>query len=75
MNAHIHPVFAELLAPFAPPSCYDVTIRFADGIYKRQAFAISPERAVELALIDARMGSPFGTHFGKLIDSHAELAA
>lgn len=72
--SNLHPVFAELLAPFAPPvQHYDVTLKFTDGIYKRQVGATSQERAEELALIDARMASPFNSHCGELISSHAEL--
>jgi hypothetical protein len=72
--SNLHPVFAELLAPFAPQvQRYDVTLTFTDGVYRREAYAGSPERAIELGLIDARMASPFSSHCGALIESQAYL--
>lgn len=44
----------------AHPS-WSVTIEFADGEFKARASAPSRDRAFKLALIDARMGHPFGS--------------
>lgn len=61
--------------PASLTALYDVTLKFADGIYKRRAVADSPERAIELALVDARMASPFETFGGVLLESSAELVS
>jgi hypothetical protein len=72
MNDRLHPVFADLLAPYAPSVRYDVTIHFVDGMYSSSVQAISKRQAEHLALIDARMGSPGGTFFGRVISVQVE---
>jgi hypothetical protein len=56
---------AEILTRFA------VTLRFADGEYKGTATAPDKAAALHLAVVDARMGSPFNSFFGKLLEQHA----
>lgn len=43
---------------------FEVTINFTDGTYRNKVFAATAGKAFRLALMDARMGSPFGTFFG-----------
>ena len=50
---------------------YEVTIDFADGQYSGGVTASTEDRALNLALTDARMGSPRGSFFGKLHSMHA----
>lgn len=44
-----------------------VRIQFDDGEYENSAWAASPERAFRLALIDARLGSAFGSYLGRVL--------
>ena len=59
------PATAAQLTRFA------VTLRFADGEYKGTASADTEAAAIHLAVVDARMGSPFNTFFGKLLEKSA----
>lgn len=70
MNA-IHPIFAAALAPVTPPSTFAVTIQFADGEYTNTVSAATKERAIVLAVMGARMASPFPCYSGKLLSSEA----
>jgi hypothetical protein len=70
MNARLHPTVTAVLAS---TQRYAVTLTFTDGVYKNFAHAADERRAAELALIDARMASPFNTHCGALISSDAQL--
>lgn len=51
---------------------YLVTIIFADGQRKARVSAANEQRAYDLALIDARMGSPGATFASKVIGYTAE---
>lgn len=50
----------------AHPS-WNVTINFTDGEFTARASAPSRERAFKLALIDARMGHPFGSFMAPVV--------
>lgn len=71
MNA---PLTHELLAAPAAIQRYAVKITFTDGVYENFATTMSEKRAIDLALTDARMGSPFGTFMGAVLSSSAEPA-
>lgn len=43
---------------------FTVRITFPNGVYEVAARASTAKRAFDLALVDARMGSPFGTYDG-----------
>jgi len=58
----------------APRYDFDVTVRFEDGIYRNKVRARNKGVAHAMALTDARMGSPFGTFFGKELGHLVELA-
>jgi hypothetical protein len=68
VNARLHPSVAALAT-----QRYAVTLTFTDGVYKNFALAADEKQAKNLALIDARMASPFNAHCGALISSHAQL--
>lgn len=51
-----------------------VTLKFTDGESKRIAWGRDAEQAAGLALTDARMGSPQGTFYGKLLHHEATPA-
>lgn len=70
MNA-IHPMFAQILAPIAPPPVFRVKVTFSDGTYNNCVVAESEDTAIRLAIQDARMYSPAGSFFGKLLASEA----
>ncbi|MDQ1921684.1 hypothetical protein [Massilia pseudoviolaceinigra] len=53
---------------------FAVSIKFADGDYTNHVTAATEERALGLALTDARMGSPFGSFFGKVLSSNVVAA-
>lgn len=72
MNA-IHPIFAAALAPIAPPPRFLVTIKFSDGEYKNHVTADTARHAEHMALVDARMASPYGSYSGKVLSSEARL--
>nr|WP_315249250.1 hypothetical protein [uncultured Duganella sp.] len=56
---------ASLQSPApAAAGLFDVQIKFTDGTYRNKVAAANADKAFGLALIDARMGSPFGTFFG-----------
>lgn len=48
---------------------WEVTLVFKDGSYTATVDAATSQRAIELATIDARMGKPSATHFGRLIEA------
>ncbi len=50
---------------------FKVTIKFTDGEYRNRATAETSERALHMALVDARMGSPFDTFRGAVVSSEA----
>lgn len=65
----------RLGAAIAPANVrFAVSIKFTDGEYTNKVTAANEERAFGLALTDARMGSPFGSFFGKVL-SHDVVAA
>lgn len=70
MNA-IHPILAQALAPVTPPAQFDVKITFTDGVYQNKVSAYSADQAKLLAVIDARMASPFRTFYGALVSQDA----
>lgn len=49
------------------PTKWDVRISFADDEHRASAWTVSKDRAFNLVLVDARMGSPFGIHAGKVL--------
>lgn len=53
---------------------YNVSIKFADGIFEAASWAGSPNQAHELARVDARMASCTGTFYGRELGWSAELA-
>ena len=46
---------------------YSVSILFDDGSYHANVQADNETHAYNMALIDARMGSEFGSHFGRVV--------
>lgn len=46
---------------------FKVTIWFTDGKYERDAIASNSVNAYNLALIDARMASPYHTFYGDVV--------
>ncbi len=50
---------------------FAISIQFTDGQYRGRATAESEERALHMALVDARMGSPFETFYGTVLSSEA----
>lgn len=46
---------------------FEVTVWFTDGTYRNTVVASDSLRAYELALVDARMGSPMGSFYGSIV--------
>ncbi len=80
MNA-LHPIFAAALAPYAPqpvrvmPPIWRVKVVFSDGTYTNKCVAETSERAINLAIIDARMVTPYGSYRGKVLSTEVEPAS
>lgn len=70
MNA-INPLFAQILAPIAPPPVFRVKVTFSDGTYNNCVVAENQEVAIRLAVQDARMASPAGSFYGRLLATEA----
>ena len=65
---------SDMRLPMAAMARYLVKIIFTDGQSAANVTAASEQRAYSLALIDARMGNPSGTFYGKAISHTVELA-
>ncbi|UQV43404.1 hypothetical protein KIV45_15645 [Janthinobacterium lividum] len=72
-TAQLQAELTQLQGP-APRFDFDVTVRFEDGTYRNKVRARNKGVAHAMALTDARMGSPFGTFFGKELGHMVELA-
>jgi hypothetical protein len=46
---------------------WDVRIQFEDGVHRVYAWAETQQGAYRLALIDARMGHPFGSFMAPVV--------
>lgn len=46
---------------------WEVLITFTDGVYREVVFTSTRERAYQMALQDARMGSPGGAFYGEVV--------
>jgi ABC-type thiamin/hydroxymethylpyrimidine transport system permease subunit len=46
---------------------WEVLITFTDGIYRELVFTSTKERAYQMALQDARMGSSSGAFYGEVV--------